>query len=118
ASGYSTLRGHHVDTMGLSFRAWTHTDYNGNGGPAGNRWAELTSNYFTLAWFDRYLKGKLAVDPQRHVITSGGRTPAQERAYRQAIAQDAYNRLLLSPSKLFDDSVDIHNISMGFWDRA
>ena len=118
ASGYSTLRGAHVDTMGLSFRAWTHTDYNGNGGPAGNRWAELTSNYFTLAWFDRYLKGKLVADPHGNVITSGGRTPAEERAYRQAIAQDAYNRLLISPSKLFDDSVDIHNISMGFWDSA
>jgi Chlorophyllase len=116
AEGYDTLRGHHVDTMGLSFRAWTHTDYNGNAGPGGNRWAELTSNYFTLAWFDRYLKGKLALGPGGRVITSGGRTQAGERAYRQAIAQNAYNRLLVTPTKLFDDSVDIHNISMGFWD--
>jgi hypothetical protein len=52
------------------------------------------------------------------VLISGGRTPAEERAYRQAIAQDAYNRLLITPAKLFDNSVDIHNISMGFWDRA
>jgi dienelactone hydrolase len=107
AEGYSALRSRNVDTMGLSFRAWTHTDYNGNGGPAGNRWAELTSNYFTLAWFDRFIKGKL-------VLPAG----AAERAYRQSIAQDAYDRLRVTPGKLFDDSADRHNISMGFWDPA
>src|SRR5205085_1891861 len=31
ASGFGDLRSRNVDTMGLSFRAWTHTDYNGNG---------------------------------------------------------------------------------------
>jgi dienelactone hydrolase len=116
ASGYTDLRGRNVDTMGLSFRAWTHTDYNGNGGPAGNRSAELTSNYFTLAWFDRYLKGKLALDGAGSVLTSGGRTEAEERAYRQALAEDAYDRLRVTPAKTFDASVDVHNISMGFWD--
>lgn len=115
ASGYNDLRSRSVDTMGLSFRAWTHTDYNGNGGPAGNRWAELTSNYFTLAWFDRYVKGKLVVDGDGNVVTSGGRTEAEERAYRQALAQNAYDRLRVTTDKTFDDSVDRHNISMGFW---
>ena len=111
ASGYGDLRGRDVDSMGLSFRAFSHTDYNGNGGPAGNRWAELTSNYFTLAWFDRYLKGKL--------VLTGCETPEQEtaeRSYRQSIAQNAYDRLRVTPDKLFDDSADVHNISMGFWD--
>ena len=116
ASGYGDLRSRNIDSMGLSFRAWSHTDYNGNGGPAGNRWAELTSNYFTLAWFDRYLKGKLALDGGGNVITGAGRTEVQERAYRQAVAQDAYDRLRVTPDMLFDDSVDKHNISMGFWD--
>ena len=116
ASGFGDLRSRNVDTMGLSFRAWTHTDYNGNGGPAGNRHAELTSNYFTLAWFDRYVKAKLVLDADGNVVTSGGRTETEERAYRQALAQDAYDRLRVTPDELFDDSVDIHNISMGFWD--
>jgi hypothetical protein len=117
ASGFGDLRSRNVDTMGLSFRAWVHTDYNGNGGPAGNRHAELTSNYFTLAWFDRYLKGKLVLDANGNVVASDGRTEAEERAYRQALAR-AYDRLRVTPTKAFDDSVDLHSISMGFWDPA
>ena len=62
------------------------------------------------------MKAKLVLDADGNVVTSGGRTETEERAYRQAFAQDAYDRLRVTPDELFDDSVDIHNISMGFWD--
>ena len=108
AAGYSDLRGRNVDTYAITGRAMVHVDFNGSGGPGANRLWESTSNYYNLAWFDRYLKGKL--------VLTGHETPreaAAERAYRQGIAQDAYNRLLATR---FDNSVDIHNISMGLWD--
>ncbi len=110
ASGYSDLRSRNVDTFAFTGRATVHVDFNGSGGPGGNRLFESTSNYYNLAWFDRYLKGKL--------VLTGDETPAEEgaeRAYRQGLAQDAYDRLRATH---FDDSADIHNISMGFWDPA
>jgi len=108
AAGYSDLRARNVDTMAITGRSTVHVDYNGNGGPGGNRLWESASNYYNLAWFDRYLKGKL--------VLTGDETAeeeAAERATRQALAQDAYGRLRATH---FDDSVDIHNISMGLWD--
>jgi hypothetical protein len=51
------------------------------------------SVYYTLAWFDRYLKG--ADDPQA--------------------ASDAFERLTATT---FDDSADRHNISQGLFDPA
>jgi dienelactone hydrolase len=101
ASGYSDLRARNVDTYAITGRAMVHVDFNGSGGPGGNRLWESVSNYYNLAWFDRYLKGKLVL-----------KTPA-ERAYRQRVAQDAYDRLRATR---FDNSVDVHNISMGLWD--
>jgi hypothetical protein len=53
-------------------------------------------------------------DALGNVKTYAGRTVAQERAYRQAIATDAFERLT---ARYFDDSVDEHNISMGMWDN-
>lgn len=109
AAGYSALRSRGVDTMAITGRATVHVDYNGNGGPGGNRLWELASNYYNLAWLDRHLKGKL--------VLTGDETPAEEaaeRASRQAVAQDAYDRLR---SETFDDSADVHGtISMGLWD--
>lgn len=108
AAGYSDLRSRNVDTMAFTGRATVHVDYNGNGGPGGNRLWESASNYYNLAWFDRYLKGKL--------VLTGNESPAEEaaeRADRQDIAQDAYDRLRATT---FDDSADVHNISMGLWD--
>ncbi|MGH2808266.1 MAG: Ig-like domain-containing protein, partial [Actinomycetota bacterium] len=85
----------------------------GVGSLAGNRLAELLINYYSLAWLDRHLQGRLVFDDAGNVVTSDGRTEAEERAYRQAQAQDAFDRLT---AMVFDDSVDIHNISMGFYD--
>jgi hypothetical protein len=76
--------------MKIAMRASTHLDWVPST-LAGNRYVELLSVYYTLAWFDRYLKG--ADDP--------------------ALASDAYARLT---AEVFDDSADIHNISQGFWD--
>ena len=108
ASGYSALRGRNVDTFAITGRATVHVDYNGNGGPGGNRLYELTSNYYNLAWFDRHLKGRLVLTGHE-----SARQAAAERAHRQRIAEDAYDRLRATR---FDSSADIHDISMGFWD--
>jgi pimeloyl-ACP methyl ester carboxylesterase len=104
-----------MDVYHVTFRATNHIDWNGNGvgSLAGNRLAELVINYYSLAWLDRHLKGLLAFDSAGSVITYEGRTEAEERAYRQAQAQDAFDRLT---AMKFDDSADIHNISMGFYD--
>ena len=104
-----------MDVMHLTFRATNHIDWNGNGvgSLAGNRLAELVINYYSLAWLDRHLKGLLVFDEAGNVVTSDGRTEAEERAYRQAWAQDAFDRMT---AMQFDDSADIHNISMGFYD--
>lgn len=107
---FAALRDKGLDAMAFTGRATTHVDWNGSGGPGGNRLFEATSNYYNLAWLDRHLKGKL--------VLSGGETPEQEaaeRARRQAIAMDAFNRLRATT---FDASNDRHNISMGLWDRA
>jgi dienelactone hydrolase len=104
-----------MDVYHVTFRATNHIDWNGNGvgSLAGNRLAELVINYYSLAWLDRHLKGRLALDADGNVITYEGRTEVEERAYRQAQAQDAFDRLT---AMKFDDSADIHNISMGFYD--
>jgi hypothetical protein len=101
--------------MHLTFRATNHIDWNGNGvgSLAGNRWAELAINYYSLAWLDRHLQGLLVTDESGVVVTSAGRNEADERAYRQSRAQDAFDRLT---AMQFDDSVDPHQISMGLWD--
>ena len=103
-----------MDVFHMSVRATVHTDWNGYGtGLAGNRYAELTFNYHSLAWLDRHLRGKLAVDALGNVKTYQGRDEAQERAFRQSIAESAFESLTASH---YDDSVDKHNISMGQWD--
>jgi pimeloyl-ACP methyl ester carboxylesterase len=104
-----------LDVFHMTLRATNHIDWNGNGvqSLAGNRLAELVINYYSLAWLDRHMQGLLVLDENGAVVTSGGRTEAEERAYRQAQAQDAFDRLT---ALAFDDSVDIHNISMGFYD--
>jgi len=112
---YLTHKERGMDVYHVNFRATNHIDWNGNGvgSLAGNRLAELVINYYSLAWLDRHLKGKLVFDPQGDVITYAGRAEGEERAFRQAQAQDAFDRLT---AMRFDDSADIHNISMGFYD--
>ena len=79
-----------VDTMKVAMRAATHLDWVPSE-PAGNRYVETVSVYYTLAWFDRYLKG--SDDPN--------------------LASEAFKRLT---APVFDDSADRHNISQGFYD--
>lgn len=111
--GFRHLRERGVDVMHVTARATVHVDWNGNGGPGMNRLWEATSNYYNLAWLDRYLKGRLVLDDDGGVVSTGGRTAVQERAYRQSVAFEAYQRLI---ADTFDGSVDKHNISQGFWD--
>ena len=90
-----------IDTMQIGLRAALHLDWV----PsllAGNRYGEIVSVYYTLAWFDRYLKGKLTGDED-----------LDEEAARSAIAADAFARLAATE---FDDSADVHNLSQGFFD--
>ncbi|HEX9775119.1 MAG TPA: hypothetical protein VGB83_06030 [Actinomycetota bacterium] len=102
-----------MDVFFFTARATVHTDWNGYGvGLAGNRYAELLFNYYNLAWLDRHLRGALVFDGG-DVVTAGGRTEAEERAFRQAVAQSAFDRLT---ARFFDDSADVHNVSMGYWD--
>ena len=90
--GYQELKAAGVDSMLVVLRAGTHLDFSLFGGPA-SRYGESVINYYTLAWFDRYLKG--AHDP--------------------ALAADAFSRLT---AQTFDDSADRHNISQGLYDEA
>ena len=112
---YKTHKERGLDVFHVTFRATNHIDWNGygTGSLAGNRFAELSINYYSLAWLDRHLQGRLVLDDKGRVVTSGGRNRGQERAYRQARAQDAFDRLT---ALRFDDSVQKHNISMGWYD--
>ncbi len=112
--GFERLRNVGVDTMLLTPRATTHLDWAGTF-TFGNRLNELASTYYTLAWMDRYVKARVVTDAEGGVITRQGRNPAQERAFRQGIAEAAFARLT---ADTFDDSADRHNISQGFWDTT
>ena len=79
-----------MDAMKLVLRASTHLDWTLSE-PSGNRYAESVTVYFTLAWFERYLRG----------------------IGRPAIARSGFRRLVATT---FDDSADRHNISQGLWD--
>ena len=112
---YVTHQDRGLDVFHVTFRATSHIDWNGNGvgALAGNRFAELLINYYSLAWLDRHLQGRLVVDEGGAVLSGDGRSEAEERAFRQARAQDAFDRLT---ALKFDDSADKHNISMGWFD--
>ena len=68
---YQTHKERGLDVMHLTLRATNHIDWNGNGvsSLAGNRLAELVINYYSLAWLDRHLKGKLVFDETGAVVT-------------------------------------------------
>jgi dienelactone hydrolase len=84
------LRSARVDTMQIPLRAALHLDWIPSQ-LSGNRYAELVSVYYTLAWFDRYARG--ATEPR--------------------VARHGFDRLTASA---FDDSADRHNISQGIFD--
>lgn len=80
-----------VDTMQVPLRAALHLDWVPGTATGGNRYAEPVTVYYTLAWFDRYVRG--ATEPE--------------------VAADAFERLTATE---FDDSADRHNISQGIFD--
>jgi dienelactone hydrolase len=82
-----------VDSMKIALRAATHLDFTEFPQANGSRYGTVTTLYYTLAWFDRYLRGAV---------------PGNRR-----LARDALARLTATG---FDDSADIHNISGGRWD--
>jgi dienelactone hydrolase len=84
------LREAGVDTMQLPLRAALHLDWVPSQ-LSGNRYAEAVTVYYTLAWFDRYVRG--ASEPD--------------------VAADAFDRVTAIE---FDDSADRHNISQGIFD--
>jgi dienelactone hydrolase len=84
-----------VDTMKISLRAATHLDFTEFPQANGSRYGVVTAFYYTLAWFDRYLRG---------------RAPGED-----ALAGDALRRLIATR---FDGSADVHYISGGRFDAA
>ena len=55
---FQMLRAARVDTMKVSIRAATHLDYTQFGlAGTGSRYGAAVAEYYTLAWFDRYLRG-------------------------------------------------------------
>jgi dienelactone hydrolase len=84
-----------LDTMKIALRAATHLDFTEFPQANGSRYGVVTALHYTLAWFDRYLKG-----------TAPGEA---------ALAADALRRLIATK---FDESADVHYISGGQFDPA
>jgi dienelactone hydrolase len=82
-----------IDSMKIALRAATHLDFTQFSPGTGSRYGALTTSYYTLAWFDRYLRGAMHGD--------------------QAVARDAFARLTATK---FDKSADVHSISGGSFD--
>ena len=57
-----------VDAMKVSLRAATHLDFTEFPQANGSRYGVVTTLYYTLAWFDRYLKG--ADDAHRRLVAT------------------------------------------------
>ncbi len=91
---FDTLRDAGVDAMQVGIRAATHIDFGRPGGGTFSTYGEMVASYYSLAWFDRYLRG--ANDP--------------------VVALDARRRL--TSISAFDGSVDVHSIGTGFFDPA
>jgi dienelactone hydrolase len=87
---FKLLRDAGVDSMQVPLRAALHLDFVPSQ-LSGNRYAEIVTVYFTLAWFDRYVRGATESD----------------------VARAAFQRLTAAT---FDESADRHNISQGVFD--
>jgi hypothetical protein len=81
--------------MKISLRAATHLDFTEFPQANGSRYGVVTTLYYTLAWFDRYVRG---ADPGEG-----------------ALARNALRRLIATG---FDDSADVHYISGGRFDPS
>jgi dienelactone hydrolase len=82
-----------LDSMKIALRAATHLDFTQFPPGTGSRYGAVTTSYYTLAWFDRYLRGAMP--------------------HQRALADDAFHRLTAAR---FDASADVHNISGGTFD--
>src|SRR5437763_7633075 len=85
---FQRLRAAGVDTMKVSLRAATHLDFTQFSPGTGSRYGAVVALYYTLAWFDRYVKGSM---------------PGQR--------QLAYRALVRLTASTFDRSADVHSIS-------
>ncbi len=86
--------------MKVALRAATHLDFTQFAPtPPSSRYGAVVASYYTLAWFDRYLKGRF---PALGARASGA-----------TLADDALTRLT---AEQFDDSADVHSISGGVFD--
>lgn len=92
---FTRMRAAHVDTMKIAIRAGTHLDYTQFVPGTGSRYGAEVALYYTLAWFDHYLMGRMP--------------------HRGSLERKSLQRLL---AKRFDDSADVHNISGGSYDAA
>jgi hypothetical protein len=91
---FRRVRAAGIDTMKVALRSATHLDFTQFGiAGTGSRYGAAVASYYTLSWFDRYLRG---TRPRSHTIAA--------RALRRLTATT------------FDDSADIHNISGGTFD--
>ena len=87
---FQRVRAAGVETMKVALRAATHLDFTEFPQANGSRYGVVTTLYYTLAWFDRHMRG-------------GTR------------AADGLRRLTATA---FDASADVHNISGGRFDPA
>ena len=94
SAGFEQVAGAAVDAMQVSLRESTHLEYTYVPYilPA-SRLGERVAFYYTLAWFDRYLRG----------ATNGD------------VAGNAYERLVATR---FGDSADVHSIGSGTFSAA
>jgi hypothetical protein len=98
-SDFTRIRAKGADEMHVVLRAATHYGWSRTFGGSTlpySRFGEQVSSYYTLAWFDRYLRG--ATDPR--------------------VAADALRRLTISGPERFDSSSDRHSIGVGSYDPA
>jgi hypothetical protein len=89
---FDSLRDAGVDAMQVAIRATTHIDWGRPAGGTFSTYGEMVASYYTLAWFDRYLRGANDV----------------------MVASDALRRLMRTDT--FDGSADAHSIGTGTYD--
>jgi dienelactone hydrolase len=90
---FQRVSGAGVDSMKIALRAATHLDFTQFSPGTGSRYGAVVALYYTLAWFDRYVKGTMA--GQRQL---------------------AYRALVRLTATSFDRSADMHSISGGTFD--
>ena len=90
---FQRVSGAGIDSMKIALRAATHLDFTQLTPGTGSRYGAVVASYYTLAWFDRYLRGAV---PGNHALAGG-----------------ALARLTATT---FDDSADVHSISGGVFD--